>query len=422
MVRRSLIVALIFLIIGILGFSSVLTLTLWTAPNPNQDLFWRTIVSEWNKTHPDIQIKWSEIPAAGTSEEAILTAIASGRAPDFCDNIFSGFGAELVDSNQLVPLDTLPGFNDLVKQRDMENIIKNWEYKGHFYFFPEYINPMLVWWRKDILEEYGFSQPPRTYSQIYELAKKVVIPHKRYAYQAQQGISWYNRWYDFIADYYAASGGKAYIDPSRGIAFLNNEYSKDVATFIYTLFKNNWTAIDMGSEPLYTGAVVGMINGPWEIPYAMTQFPKIFANDIVVTPLPVPDNYPSDKPVYTFADSKSMVIFKTTKEKELAAWEFMKWVWSNPENDVLWVKITQMPPAREDLLTNPIFKPYLENKIFAEYAKYVPYAIPPAFSSKTVSIQEAMTNDLIEPLIYLQTTPEKAIEKLEADVNNILFQ
>ncbi|HID16160.1 MAG TPA: extracellular solute-binding protein, partial [Candidatus Atribacteria bacterium] len=57
---------------------STTTIKLWTAPNPNQNLFWKTIIPEWEKTHPDIKIEWSQIPASGSSEEAILNAVASG--------------------------------------------------------------------------------------------------------------------------------------------------------------------------------------------------------------------------------------------------------------------------------------------------------------------------------------------------------
>ena len=419
--KVGLLLLAVVMIVAIAGFSEVITLTLWTAPNPNQNLFWKTLLVQWSKTHPNIKIKWSQIPAAGSSEEAILTAIASNRQPDICTNIFSGFAAELISSKAIVPLDSFAGFESLVKTRDMSNVIKKWEYNGHYYVFPIYVNPMLIWWRKDILAKYGFNEPPRTYSQIYALAKKVVIPHKRYAYQVVTGVNWWSRWFDFITDYYAASAGKPYIYPEKQVSVFNNKYGKEVANFIYTMFKNHYTAVDLGNLPFYNGAVVGMIMGPWSIPYAQNQFPNIFKNDVVVTPPPVPDNYPKNKPIYTFADTKGMIIFKTSKHKE-AAWEFMKWVYSNPEHDVLWIKLTQMPPAREDLLTNKLFAPYLKDPVFAAYAKYVPYAVPTALSAKTVSIQQAMTNKLIEPLMYLKTTPQKALNDAVTAVNNVLFQ
>ncbi len=78
------------------------------------------------------------------------------------------------------------------------------------------------------------------------------------------------------------------------------------------MFKNGWTAVELVSNPLYIGAIAGGLRGPWEISFAQTQFPEII-NDIVITPPPVPDNYPKDKPIYTFADAKGLVILKSSK-------------------------------------------------------------------------------------------------------------
>jgi multiple sugar transport system substrate-binding protein len=96
---KKLILLTVFLclISGLLGVE----LVFWTAPNPLQESFWKEVVSEWNQNNPDIQIKWSTIPAAGSSEEAILTSIASGRMPDICTNIFSGFAAQLMKQTYL---------------------------------------------------------------------------------------------------------------------------------------------------------------------------------------------------------------------------------------------------------------------------------------------------------------------------------
>ncbi len=46
-----------------------------------------------------------------------LTAIASGRAPDVCTNIFSGFAAQLVEIDQLVEFDKLEGFDEVVEKK-----------------------------------------------------------------------------------------------------------------------------------------------------------------------------------------------------------------------------------------------------------------------------------------------------------------
>lgn len=412
----------IFLIVSVLMFSVMFgakEIVFWTAPNPLQEAFWKDLVTEWNDSHPDVHIKWSVIPAAGSSEEAILTAIAAGEGPDICTNIFSGFAAQLIEAGQIVPLETLPGFWDLIKTRNMETIIEGWKLAGHYYVFPIYSNPMMVWWRKDLLKKLGYDKPPRTYSEVYELSKKYSVPNEKFGMQVIMGRNWWDRWFDFITYYYAASGGKAYLDVENGKVLFTNEYGKKVANFIDTMFRNGWTAVDLGTNPFFNGTILGSIMGPWSLNWAKEQFPDVYPN-IEITPPPVPDDYPKDAPVFTFADTKGLVMFKYCKYKK-EGWEFIKWVFSKIENDKKWMETTNLPPARGDLTTNPVFLNYMkQNPYFAKYAKYVGYAVPPALTSKTIDIQDAMTQYLVEPLMYGKSTPEKALETVAKKIESIL--
>lgn len=416
---KKLSVLLLIVLISTFALSQT-KLVFWTAPNPQQEAFWKEVVAEYESLHPEIDIEWSTIPAAGSSEEAILTAIASGRAPDISTNIFSGFAAQLVEIDQLMELDKLDGFDELVETRKMGSIIEGWQINGKNYVIPIYSNPILMWWRSSLLKEAGFENPPRTYGEIYEFSKNFVIPKERYSVQIIQGRNWWDRWFDFITYYYAASEGKTYVDTSKGRATFNDEAGKEVAEFINTMFRNEWTAVDLGSNPFYIGAIAGGLRGPWEISFAQTQFPDI-VSDIVISAPPVSDNYPQDKPIYTFADAKGLVIFKTTKHPE-EAWDFVKWVFSREDFDLKWLEYTKMPPAREDLLTNELFSDFWEqNPLAAEYAKYVPYAVPPATISTTVDVQDLMTFELVEPLMYGTKDPQKALDDAVKAINRILW-
>ncbi|GAB6188614.1 extracellular solute-binding protein [Marinitoga arctica] len=411
----------VLLFIMLLSFSFAKTkIVFWTAPNPNQEAYWKKLVAEYEKQNPDIDIEWSTIPAAGSSEEAILTAIASGRTPDISTNIFSGFAAQLIELDQLVEINKLPGFDELISTRKMKEIIKGWNFMGKTYVLPIYSNPILMWWRKDILEQYDYKTPPKTYSDVYKLSKKFVVPKEKYTMRVIAGRNWWDRWFDYITYYYAANEGKPYIDLKKYKAVYNNDAGIKVAKFFEIMFKNRWTAVDLGNAPLYNGVILGSLKGPWEIPYAENQFPDVLKN-IVITPPLVPDDYPKDKPIYTFADTKGLVIFKNSKHQK-EAWDFIKWVFSNPENDKLWLELTKMPPARSDLLTNKLFKEFFDkNKLAAEYAKYVEYAVPPALISKTVEVQDEMTFSLIEPIMYEKTDATTAVKNSVKKINRIIW-
>ncbi|ODN30186.1 sugar ABC transporter substrate-binding protein [Fervidobacterium thailandense] len=417
MLRRM--VALILVLSVVFGLAQV-RLKFWTAPNPLQEEFWKAVITEWNKQRPDIQIEVQTIPAAGSSEEAILTAIASGNAPDFSENIFSGFAAQLADIGALYPFDNFGAdFQKLVETRRMKNIIEKWKIKGKYYVFPIYSNPMLFWWRGDLLRQLGYTTPPRTYEEIYELSKKFADGKKKFTMQVIAGRNWWDRWFDFITYYYAASGGNAYIDPVRRRVNFGDAAGEKVATFIYNMFQNKYTAVELGDNPFYKGVILAKVTGPWEINWALQTFPNVMPN-VIITPPPVPGDYPKDRPIYTFADSKGIVIYNTCKNPK-AVFEFLNWVFSNVQNDVLWIEKTKMPPAREDLATNPAFAKFMEDRFFKAYASHVPYAVPPALIDKTIDVQQAMTTYLIEPLMYLRGKPSDILKRAVSEINKLLF-
>lgn len=413
------IASVVMLLIFVLTAFSV-KLTFWTAPNPYQEEFWKIMVTQWNKQRPDVQIEVQTIPAAGSSEEAILTALAAGNAPDFCENIFSGFGAQLADIGAIYAFDNFGAdFTKLVQTRKMTTIIDKWVINGKHYVFPIYSNPMLFWWRGDILKQLGYNNPPRTYSEIYDLSKKFADGKKKFTMQVISGRNWWDRWYDFITYYYAATGGNPYIDTVKRKVNFGDATGLKISNFIYTMFQNKYTAVELGTNPFYNGDILGKITGPWEVNQAKNTFPKVIPNIWISTP-PVPDDYPKDKPVYTVADSKGLVIFSTCKDKK-AAFEFISWVFSNPQNDALWIEKTQMPPAREDLTTNSTFAKYMEDKFFKTYSSHVPYAVPPALITNTIDVNQAMTTYLVEPLMYLKGKPEDILNKAVKEINKVLF-
>ncbi|OMQ23771.1 ABC transporter substrate-binding protein [Serratia oryzae] len=389
-------------------------ITLWIAPNNVQEAFWSEVVGEWNKQADKKKVVFSTIPAAGSSEEAIMNAIASDRAPDISENIFTGFGTQLADLGQIVDLSTLDGYQALIQARQMNDIMQNWSYNGKNYILPIYINPVLFWWRGDLLQEQGFSGIPQTYAEIYALSEKYTIADKRYALQATSGRNWWDRWFDFIALYYAQSHGKPYIANQQ--ATYDNQAGRDVIGFLNTLFEKKWTVYDFGQDdPLATGKVLGAVRGPWDISRYQQQYPEIL-KQIKIGPMLVKDQ--QDTP-HTFADGKGLVLFSHSKVKP-EAWEFIQWVFSQPKFDKRWVELTGMPPARADLLTNPMFAQYYqENPYAAAYAKYVNVAVPPASSSETVEIQRSMTQ-MLEKTAFKTLAPDEALQQSVQEVNALL--
>jgi len=388
---------------------------LWVTPVENEEAFWKKMVTEWNNDPAHTPVEFTPIPVASSSEEAIMNAIASGTEPDITSNIFIGFASQLNEINQLEDLSKMPGFAELIKQRQMNEVMPAWEINGQQNVLPIYINPTVWWWRADLLKQYGFDQVPRHYDELYRLAEARHADNNGYVMQLTAGKNWWERWYDFIPLLYAQNGGKPYIAANQ--AQFNNADGQAVLTFMSKVFNSGWSSYDFTSaeDPLASGQVLASARGPWDIARYRKQFPAIL-KQIQIGPMLTQEG--SEKP-YTFGDSKGVAMFSTSKHKA-EAWAFLQWVFGSAEHDLLWLEMVGMPPARADLLTNPLFVGYFaDNPLEKQIALYVNVALPAAATTKTSDIQRSMTQ-MIERVIFRNDDPAAALDDSAREINGIL--
>lgn len=401
------------------GQGDKVSIVFWSAPNPTQEKFWRTMAEEYMQSHPNVQIEVAPIPESPSSEAGILTALSSGSKLTASENIFVGFGAQLVNSEAVVPLDTLPGYDELIQARKAEAIVADWKYPdGHQYILPLYSNAMLFAWRMDILKELGYAEPPRTYGEILALGEKLKAKYPdKYVLTRKLLLdpnSWWERWFDFFILYYAASDGAPFLTGTEVTA--DRDAVMKVMRFLQEMNQRGYVLTN-AEDAFEQGLAVWDVVGPWALPYWKEKYPELkVGENVVFTPPPVPDGFPSDKAPKTFADAKGVVIYKHASEAEQqAAWEFIKWVLSDPKHDRQWLEMTGLPPARGDLTTNPEFEPYLkENPALARYAEAVPTGVPPIKHEKFVELHTRLGETLMVPVITGQKTPEQAFDDLVA--------
>ncbi|MEX3018139.1 ABC transporter substrate-binding protein [Kluyvera sp. STS39-E] len=385
---------------------------MWVAPNENEEAFWNKMVTEWNKDPAHTPVTFTTIPAANSSEEAIMNALASGTEPDISSNIFIGFASQLVDVGQIEDLSKMPGFDDLIKTRQMTAILPAWKLNDQQNVLPIYINPIVWWWRGDLLEKYGFDHAPTRYDEVYQLAERRAADNNGYVMQLTAGKNWWDRWFDFIPLYYAQGGGESYIADKK--AGFNNPAGQAVLTFMDKVFSKKWSSYDFTSadDPLATGQVLASARGPWDLARYRKQYPDILKT-IKIGPMLTQNGVAHP---HTFGDSKGMVMFSSSKYKT-EAWTFMQWVFNNAEHDRTWLELTGMPPARADLMTNPLFTQYFaQNPLEKEIASYVDVALPPVATPQTTEVQRSMTQ-MLERVIFNHDAPAKALEQSQQEIN-----
>lgn len=433
----SLIVALVLVSAALAGCSTgnggsgkeaskkgVTTITFWAAPNPTQQAYWKEMADQFTKEHPNIKIKVSPMKESPTSEASIQAAIAGHNAPTMSENINRSFAAELAQSKAIVPLDQLSGWDDVVKARKMDNTIKGWTFSdGHQYVAPLYSNAMLFAWRIDILKKLGYNEPPKTYSEMLDVAKKLKAKYPEKYIWAKADLvdptAW-KRWFDFFMLYHAASNGNNFISGNKWVA--DDQAGVKVLKLMADLQKQHALLTKKAKDPFETGVGIFSDLGPWTFTMWKDKYPEMQLNKtFVLSTPPVPDDLKSDH-AYTFADTKGLVIYaQATKAQQKAALQFMKWVFSHPENDLKLMEKTSLLPARDDLSTNGQFTSYFDkHPELKPYAAEIPYAIPAIDNPKYNDIQTQIGQQAFNPVVQGKIDPQKGWEAMKKAIEGEL--
>lgn len=404
--------------------NGVTTITFWAAPNPTQQVFWEDRAKKFMEKNPNIKVKVSPMKETPTSEASIQAAIAGHNAPTMSENINRSFAAELANSKAIVPLDTLEDWDKIVSGRKMENSAESWKFSdGHQYVMPLYSNAMLFAWRIDILKQLGYNEPPKTYSEVLDLVKKLKQKYPEKYLWAKADLAdptaW-KRWFDFFMLYNAASDGNSFISGKKFAG--DKEAGVKVLQFMKDLHDENALLIKQSKNPFETGTSIFTDLGPWTFTSWKDNFPEMQLNKtFVLSPPPIPDGLKTDH-IKTYADAKGLVIYASaTKEQQKAAMKFAQFVFSNPENDLELLEKTSLLPARDDLTTNETFTKYFnENPQLKPYAAEIPYAVPAIDNAKYNDLQTFIGQYAFNKAVKGQGDPSKEWDDMAKAIEGAL--
>ena len=174
------------------------------------------------KDHPDVQVKTLETPELATDRLGLYLQFFQAKSPEVdvyqIDVIWPGDLAEhLVDLNEY-------GAAEMAKEH-FPAIIQNNTVDGKLVAMPWFTDAGLLYYRKDLLEKYGFTTPPKTWAQLEEMALKVQ-EGERAANADFWGFVWQGNAYEGLTcdalEWVYSNGGGSVIEPDGKIS-INNE-------------------------------------------------------------------------------------------------------------------------------------------------------------------------------------------------------
>ncbi len=395
----------------------------WCSNNTDEITFAKVRTSEWNSSNPEHQVKYQPVPEGRSSEEIILAAVVGNTTPDIYSNMWQGDVEAYAQAGVLVALDSLPGFLDFMYSRCDSAVIREiTSNDGHIYQVPWKINPIMLIYNVNIINNLGLPGPPHTYAQFFDASQKFQKDINGDGYvdrwfgYSEVLVTWWQRFFDFYPLYLAASNGAPLVKGDKVV--FDNKYAVEVFRFLQTLYGKKYFAKEQLSarqDPFLDGVIATRFTGPWEIAHAEKFKPKDFRYEY--TTMPAPDDHKG--PVYTYCDPKNIVIFKSCKDP-VAAWNYIKTL-INKEGDLMLLEITNQLPRRKDLERDPFYDSYFNKnpkmKIFAEQSKYVRGTDA---SPVLKEVFDLISQEYEACVIYGQKSPEQAV-KDASDAVNLLF-
>ncbi len=247
---------------------------------------------------------------------ALMLSITSGKAPDVALGVDATSPVEFAIREQVYDLSQMEGFDE-VKERFVGATLTPYEYMGGTYALPETMNFNVLFYRKDILSDYGIDLPD-TRADLYDY----VLPA---LYQKRLEFYFGRDFTQFLfqngGSFYTEDGMKSALDtPEAYQAFkeyteLFTNYGVPKTANFYQRMRSGITALGVGDFNTYMQLSVGApeIAGKWGI-----------------APLPGvrKANGEIDRSAGAITE-KGDIIMKQSKKPE-QSWKFLKW-WTSAE-------------------------------------------------------------------------------------------
>jgi multiple sugar transport system substrate-binding protein len=298
------------------------------------------LLPEFERTHPGIRVKVQQLPWTAAHEK-LLTAFAGDVTPDVCQ-LGNTWLPELVALNALAPLDRYVASSPIVDVSDYFAGIWDTNRVGDaLYGVPWYVDTRLVFYRRDLLSEAGFSAPPRSWHQWTQMLAAI----ERQARPDRHGILLPLNEFEPLLALALQQDEPLLRDEGRWGNFRSPGFRRAL-TFYLEMFQRGWApavadaAISNVWSEFGRGRFVFYVSGPWNIGELQRRLPADQQHTWATAPLPGPDG-----PGASIAGGSSLVVFRASRH-QAAAWQLIEFL-SRPAVQRRFHALTgDLPPRR----------------------------------------------------------------------------
>ncbi len=393
----------------------------WHTSTQTQEKTLLSFIDQFNASQPNIKVKPEFGGRYADIRKKILAAITAKTTPDIAI-AYQNTVAEYAAAGVIQPLDD---YVNSVKygftKDDLADFFPSFlaasrypGYNNQLMSFPFLASIEVMYYNIDLLKQAGFDgNPPKTWDDFTKMCKAALkINSKGYAISvsASNLSSWiFTRGGDVVS----ADGKKATFNEKPGVDALT--WLKDLvdsgcayqiaeAYGDQTDFAAGKVMFTFGSTaglPYYADAIKDKNTGQQRFNWSIQYMPYS-------TPNPVVDLY-----------GPNVTVFKSTPEKQLAAWLFIKW-FTAKEQTARWGVETGYFPVRKAAAESDIVKAqFVKDPRYQKAFEYLPYGKGEPRLAAWEPIRGYM-QDAITAVITGKLSPKDALDQAAQKANEAL--
>jgi multiple sugar transport system substrate-binding protein len=375
----------------------VVTLELWdyNSPDSPSEKEILTLIDKYEESHPNVKIERTYFPFADLKTK-LLQGVAGDQLPDIV----------LIDNPDHQAFAEAGVFADITEEvkewgeADMyyEGPMASTMLDGKHYGIPHDSNALALFYNKDIFEEAGISEPPKTWEELKATAKKLTNSDRKglaiSAVKSEEGT------FQFLPFLWQSGADLDSFDSPEAISAL--QLIQDMVNE-GSISENviNWDQQDVMVQ-FQTGKVAMMVNGPWQLPTLRKEVK--FNWDVALMP--------EGKQSASILGGENWAITSTSEHKT-QAWEFLKWS-AQPEIQGPMHELGGQLPNHSDVAEDPNYE-WNKDEQMQVFVQQIKTAKPRAYGTNypeisTIvqeAIQRALTGEDVE------TVMEEAAKKID---------
>ncbi|NLE98666.1 MAG: sugar ABC transporter substrate-binding protein [Propionibacterium sp.] len=359
------------------------------------------LAEQFMADNPDVDITVTPVPW-DSAHDKFTSSIAAGTAPDVAQVGTTWMG-------EFVGLDALDPTPDLIDPGIFfEGAQETTVVDGTSYAVPWYVETRLVYYRTDIAEQAGITEPPTDWEGLKEMARSM---------QADGGATWgialqpggTGSWQTVLPLMWS-NGGDVVNDDVTEFTFDSEENAEALAyyqSFFTEGIANDAPADGTTEADFASGSVPMFISGPWMMAAVEAVGGEGFAEQYDVMEMPAAETSAS------FIGGSNLAVFKNTENRD-AAWKFVEYL-TQEETQIQWYELTTDLPAVQSAWDADVLA---SDEKLAKFGTQLENAFAPPSISTWEQIADSFDSQ-VERVAKTGTDPAEALATVQQEATSI---